>query len=50
MNIKFNDMYLYLKDKLKVQQKEYIYTLNFLFILLGKLQYDKKNDTLRYIK
>ncbi len=46
---KLNDMYLYLKDKLKVQQKEYVYTLNFLF-LLGKLQYEKETDVIRYIK
>lgn len=46
---KLNDMYLYLKDKLKIQQKEYIYTLNFLY-LLGKLQYEKETDLIRYIK
>jgi hypothetical protein len=46
---KLNDMYVYLKNKLKVQQKDFIYTLNFLYIL-GKIQYDKTNDTLKYIK
>jgi hypothetical protein len=46
---KLNDMYLYLKNKLKVQQKEYVYTLNFLY-LLGKLQYKKETDVIRYIK
>lgn len=46
---KFNDMYLYLNNKLQVQQKEYVYTLNFLY-LLGKLKYDKGTDILRYKK
>ena len=46
---KLSDMYLYLKNKLEIQQKEYVYTLNFLY-LLGKLKYDKETDMLRNIK
>ena len=46
---KFNDIYLYLNNKLQVQQKEYVYTLNFLY-LLGKLKYDQETDILRYEK
>lgn len=46
---KFNDMYLYLQNKLQIQQKEYVYTLNFLYIL-GKLQYEKVTDTIKYIR
>lgn len=46
---KLNHMYLYLKNKLNIQQKDFVYTLNFLYIL-GKLQYIKSEDMLRLIK
>lgn len=46
---KMNDMYLYLKDKLNIQSKEFMYALNFLYIL-GVLEYEKRDDTLRYLK
>uniref|UniRef100_UPI003F61D8F3 ABC-three component system middle component 6 n=2 Tax=Hydrocurvibacter sulfurireducens TaxID=3131937 RepID=UPI003F61D8F3 len=46
---KLNDMYQYLKNKLKIQQKDFVYTLNFLYIL-GKLEYIKAEDTIRLSK
>lgn len=46
---KLNDMYDYLKNKLKIQQKDFIYTLNFLYIL-GIVSYIKEYDLIRYLK
>jgi hypothetical protein len=46
---KLNDMYEYLKNKLKIQQKDFIYTLNFLYIL-GIISYIKEYDLIRYLK
>lgn len=47
--LKLNDIYEILKNKLKLQQKDFIYTINFLYIL-GVIEYVKENDTLRYLK
>lgn len=46
---KLNDIYQNLKNKLNLQQKDFIYTINFLYIL-GVIEYKKENDTLRYLK
>ncbi|MEV9525723.1 ABC-three component system middle component 6 [Aliarcobacter butzleri] len=46
---KLNDIYQNLKNKLNLQQKDFIYTINFLYIL-GVIEYIKENDTLRYLK
>jgi len=46
---KLNNMYLYLKNKLKIQQKDFVYALNFLYIL-GKLEYIRAEDTIRLSK
>ncbi len=46
---KLNDMYDYLKDKLKIQQKDFIYSLNFLYAL-GAISYIKEHDLIRYLK
>lgn len=45
--IKLSDAYKYLKNKLNLHQKDFIYTLNFLYIL-GQVEYSKETDTLRY--
>jgi len=47
--LKLNGIYQILKNKLKLQQKDFIYTINFLYIL-GVIEYVKENDTLRYLK
>jgi hypothetical protein len=47
--LKMNDLYLYLKSKLHIQPKDFIYTLNFLYIL-GVIEYQKSKDTIRYTK
>ncbi|MCT7547712.1 ABC-three component system middle component 6 [Aliarcobacter butzleri] len=47
--VKLNDIYQNLKNKLNLQQKDFIYTINFLYIL-GVIEYIKENDTLRYLK
>ena len=46
---KLNDMYLYLKNKLNIQQKDFIYSLNFLYAL-GIISYVKEFDLIRYLK
>lgn len=46
---KLNDMYYYLKNKLKIQQKDFVYALNFLYIL-GVISYIKEYDLIRYLK
>lgn len=46
---KLNDMYEYLKNKLKIQQKDFIYSLNFLYAL-GVISYIKEYDLIRYLK
>lgn len=46
---KLNDIYQNLKNKLDLQQKDFIYAINFLYIL-GVIEYKKENDTLRYLK
>lgn len=46
---KLNYMYSFLKNKLGIQPKDFIYTLNFLYIL-GKITYTKDDDLIRYNK
>ncbi len=47
--VKLNDMFQKLKESLNLQQKDFMYTINFLYIL-GVIDYKKENDTLRYLK
>ncbi len=47
--IKLHDIFLKLKEKLNIQQKDFMYSINFLYIL-GVVDYIKENDTLRYLK
>jgi len=47
--IKLNDIYQNLKKNLGIQQNDFIYAINFLYIL-GMIEYKQDNDTLRYLK
>jgi len=46
---KMGDVYNSLKRKLGIHQKDFVYSLNFLYIL-GKIAYEKEYDMVRLIK
>ncbi len=44
-NSKVNDLYICIKKLLDVTEKDFMYAINFLYVL-GKISYDKSNDKL----